>query len=89
MPATVRSAPGSRERILLGTFIFDIAVSAAAARKHIWKNRMSRDSAASPNAHPTKACERPDIVKMSSAVIVFSKLEPGCTLINCREMARE
>jgi hypothetical protein len=35
MPATVRSVPGRHEIILLETFILDIAVSAAAARKHI------------------------------------------------------
>lgn len=89
MPAIVRDSGEKIPLKLLQIFILDIAVSPAAARKHISKNRTSRNSAASPNDHPTNACEKPDIVNMSNAVIVFSKLEPGCNPINCREASRE
>lgn len=77
MPATVRASGEKIPLKTLDTFILDIAVSPAAARKHSSKNRMSRNSGPSPNDHPTNACDKPDIVNMSYAIIVFFKLEPG------------
>ncbi|KAJ5778835.1 signal peptidase complex catalytic subunit SEC11 [Penicillium paradoxum] len=82
MPMTVRNSGGKLPLNVLMTFILDTTVSTAAARKHSSKNRTSRNSAASPNDHPTNAWERPDIVNIRNAVIVLSKPEPGGIPIN-------